>query len=159
MVCKISQSTTDRPRPRRNPPVIEKTRFRDLDIFPCIRADTFWTMYCFTEVGIPNPLCGLRDLCAMLSPPQAVSRTEANVFIHALSSTNPKRSSPIRNYSIEKTPNDIGSISKHPSWNTAPCTSSGRNREDLITSPKVTVQACSAGLIATMMRSVPATRR
>jgi hypothetical protein len=34
------------------------------------------------------PLCGLRDLCAMLSPLDAVPRTEANVFIQAHSPTN-----------------------------------------------------------------------
>jgi hypothetical protein len=63
------------------------------------------------------------------------------------------------NYSIEKTPNEIASICKFPSWNAAPCTRSGRNREAFTASPKVAVQTRSAGLIAMMMRSGPAPRR
>jgi hypothetical protein len=110
----------------------------------------------FLSTNPKSPLWPPCPLCDAFSA-YAVSRTEANVFIQALSSTNPE--SPSVAYSTEKTPNDIGSISKYPSWNTAPCTSSGRTREDFITSPKGAVQARSAGLIATMMRSVPAIRR
>jgi hypothetical protein len=62
-------------------------------------------------------------------------------------------------YSRAKIPNETGPISKEPSRNAAPCTSNGCKELTTIIFPNGALQACAAGLMATMIRSAPADRR
>jgi hypothetical protein len=78
---------SSKPSPK-SPSVPSVLCFLPLDAVSRPEANVFIQALSSTNPRIP--LCGLRDLCAMLSPFRAVSRTEANVFIQALSSTNPK---------------------------------------------------------------------